>query len=147
MHFKIDFEKNKCNVDIVYRKKDFSFVYYPYIDADVAILLNYLEINIDSKCGEVRGVSGFHAYTMWQEKKLFVPIAFHGALILQGNCCPGMITRIKDNLPTFYDPYSKWLCIGDPEDGNCASVKFANNAIASIKDGNLVSLWIQPVFQ
>lgn len=147
MHFIIDFDKNKSDVDIVYRKKDFSFVYYPFIDSDAAILVNFLEININSKYGEVRGISGFHAYTMWQEKKLSVPIACHGALILQDNCCPGMITRMKDNLPTFYDSHSKWLCIGDPEDSNCTSVRFANNAIASIRDGNLVSLWIQPIFQ
>lgn len=48
----------------------------------------------------------------------------------------------------FFDQNSGTVCIGNSDDLlNCESVKFAQNTVAAIRDGKLISVSIKPVFK
>lgn len=60
---------------------------------------------------------------------------------------PGAGIRYSGNFKCFFDQYSGAVCIGNPDDLlNCESVKFAQNTVAAIRDGKLISVWIKPAF-
>lgn len=60
---------------------------------------------------------------------------------------PGAGIRYSGNFKCFFNQYSGAVCIGNPDDLlNCESVKFAQNTVAAIRDGKLISVWIKLAF-
>ena len=54
------------------------------------------------------------------------------------------LTKVNE-WPTFYDPISGWLCIGQPiTSQTCESVEFATNTVAVIDEASLRAIWLHP---
>lgn len=146
MIFQTDFESMHCGTHVSYFVREYSFNYSTVKNTDIVLLIDCLEMNADSETGIIHGVKGFHAHTMWKNMKLSAPHARNGTLKLKEKCDTGMIKRILENVNTYYDKTTNWICIGTPYSNDCISVTFADNLIASIKNGLLTALWIQADF-
>lgn len=146
--FKIEFDKEIFKNDLIYRIDEYSFDYTPYGSTDISLLVDYLQIHIDSLYGKVHGVDGFHSYKIWKPAKLTIPTYKNGHLICTVKYPSGSINRIIQKVETFYDENTGWICIGNMKDSkDTESVRFATDMIATIKDNKLIALWLHPRFE
>lgn len=152
MRFYIKYENTAFYGSPQYFLDDESFFYDPWNDTDFSIYIgdSYLSLDIILKSGEVKQFSGFSPRNNWIERSLSVPNYRFGSLYvcMDTETEPGVGIRYSGNFKCFFDRQSGTLCIGNPDDLlNCESVKFAQNTVAAIRDGKLISVWIKPVFK
>ena len=146
--FKIEFDKEIFKNVLIYRTDEYSFEYTPYDNTDISLLIDYLQIHIDSLDGKVHGVDSFHSHKIWKPAKLTIPKCKNGHLICTVKYQSGSINRIIQKIETFYDENTGWICVGNMKDlMNTKSVRFATDMIATIKDNQLTALWLHPKFE
>lgn len=145
MCFKADFSQPRNNNVIKYIPSEYSF-YCNASGVDSAMLIDCLELNIDSESGIVYAISGFHSYMIWKKAVLIAPISRNGVLKSFEAIESGETLRIAENVSTFVDSSSGWICIGSPEYISCPCVRFCENGIAVLNNGQLRALWVNPVF-
>lgn len=139
--FEADFTKPRNNLTAEYIAEDYSFTYEGgYCDSSV--MINCLELGIDSKTGIAVQISGYHSYMIWKGESLTPPEAKDGALIMSDKIESGVAYGIKDNVTTYYDKSSGWVCIGTRDYNNADCVRFCENCIAAVNDGKLAAIWV-----
>ena len=139
--FEADFTKPRSSLTAEYIAEDYSFTYeggYP----DSSVLINCLELGIDSETGIAVQISGYHSYMIWKGKSLTPPEAKDGALIMSDKIESGVTYGIKDNVTTYYDKSNGWVCIGTRNCDNADCVRFSENCIAVVNDGKLAAVWV-----
>ncbi len=145
MRFEIDFTQPQNNNVIKYIPTEYSFSCNAF-GVDSALLIDCLELNMDSESGIVCAISGFHSYMIWEKATLIAPISSDGVLKSSEVIESGEVLRIAENVSTFVDSSSGWICIGSPEYIGCTCVRFCENVIAVLDNGKLKALWVSPVF-
>jgi hypothetical protein len=150
---KFKIERNLKAVDgkVIYIKREHSFIVKPFRNTDISIFIKDLGIDIESIGMRALGVGGYHPDGgSWIRKELNPPRAEEGALILEADIEPGRGDfRLPESLEfkTYYDEKSGWVCIGNCEKSkDSQTVEFLKNCIAVLEDGNLIALWLKPVF-
>lgn len=139
--FEADFTKPRNNLTAEYIAEDYSFTYEGgYCDSSV--MINCLELGIDSETGIAVQISGYHSYMIWKGESLTPPEAKDGALIMLDKIESGVTYGIKDNVTTYYDKSSGWVCIGTRDYNNADCVRFCENCIAAVNDGKLAAIWV-----
>lgn len=121
----------------------------PSRNSDITLLINYLQIGIDSETMAVQQVWGLDPYERWIESTLSMPIYTIGELQGWGDITPGLSYRIGwgEKWSVKFDPITGWVCIGETEmSENDSAIKFAEDTIAVLNNGNLKSLWLKPIF-
>lgn len=132
---------------LIYCREENSFDFVPSNNADILLLVGYLQIGVDSETMTVQQVWGFQPFESWIKKTLNVPNFIAGELMVEGDIVPGMSYRIEgsENWIAQFDSKSGWVCIGESEKVESASfIKFADNTIAVINEGKLKALWLKP---
>lgn len=139
--FKVDYTKPRNKLTAAYIADEYSFTYeggYP----DSSVMINCLELGIDSKTGIAEQISGYHAYLIWKSARLTPPEAKDGALVMTDKIEGGVTYQMKYNVTTYYDKSNGWLCIGARDCDNAEYVRFCENCIAAVGDGKLAAIWV-----
>lgn len=153
MKFCIDRNAKKISGFPVYRKKEYSFDFVPHQSADTSLLYCNLSLGFDSQTMQAKLIWGFHPYLGWIERKLTIPHAIEGGLLLEGtesSIQSGQIKRIVecDEWNTYIDPETGWICFGNCESMNSEiAVEFAENVIAVVNQGKIKAFWLKPTFE
>lgn len=132
-----------------YSIKEASFFHEPWGNSDFSILLGgtYLSLDIDLKRKKALHVSGFSDKKDWIKTSIPAPEAEKGSLYIEttAKLVPGCGTNYDENWKIYNN--KEWICIGDPIFNRAYKhIEFANDTIAVIDDGKLVSVWLKPVF-
>ena len=127
-----------------------SFECYPSVNADINVVMAYLNLGIDSEDMCVKCFWGFSPKESWKDANLFVPVAVKGEIRLVEDIIAGLTWRIDKNKmwESYFDKKSGWYCIGNPrtKEGDKA-VKVIKNLITVVDNTNsLKSIWVHPVF-
>lgn len=139
--FEIDYTKPRNILTVEYVADEYSFTYeggYP----DSSVMINCLELGINSETGIAEQISGYHAYPIWKSASLTPPEAKDGALVMLDKIESGVTYQMKDNVTTYYDKSNGWLCIGALDCDNAEYVRFSENCIAAVGDGKLAAIWV-----
>ena len=139
--FEIDYTKPRNKLTAAYIADEYSFAYKGGCQ-DSSVMINCLEVGIDSETGIVRQISGYHAYLIWKSAGLTPPEAKDGALVMTDKIKGGVTYQMKDNVTTYYDKSNGWLCIGARDCDNAEYVRFCENCIATVGDGKLAAIWV-----
>lgn len=142
----------KCSDEIfegvvVYNKRENSFDFISDKHGDISLLINYLQLTIDSRTHQLVSIWGLHPYHSWIIETLDVPQIKKGIVEIENNYVSGISYREEymNEWKTFYDNTSGWVCIGD-KDMCDLCIMFANNIGVVVKDNHIKSLWIKPKF-
>lgn len=142
--FSIRVTNNLMDGKLIYNRHDYSFAFFPNKATDITLLIDCLQLNIDSISKKLCTIDGFHSYTVWRNRSLVIPDYQIGEVYLNENLESGDIKKIISNVSTFYDKNNGIICIGNPNYLNSDNIKISKDIILSITDGELVSLWLTP---
>lgn len=140
--FEADFSLPCRECEISYVVGDYAFSFFNDGMADSSVLINDLELEINSETGLASKISGYHPYVSWQPSYLTPPEARDGGLRMKDRIDGGVIRRIKENVTTYYDKSNGWLCIGTRDCFDADCVRFCRNCVAVVKDGALAAIWV-----
>jgi hypothetical protein len=134
---------------LVYQTGDFAFATIPRPTGCVSsVSINELELMLDEETQRVVFVTGYCPRVGWQPDALQVPTRRAASLVavLQEEAVPGTSIPLNDGRwPVLVDWGSGWIRLGrgDPSDDH-AGVEFAPGAVAILKEGELIALWLKP---
>ena len=152
MEFDTNYKKINLIGEAQYLKNENSFFYEPWNNVDFSIIIGNSYSSLDVKLSNMKVVqlTGFNSKDNWIEKKIDVPKAMTGELLIkgkQGDFCTGSGIHCEETWETYYNPDNGWICIGNYEYCKTGqAVKFANNTVAVIKGTKLWAIWINPKF-
>lgn len=145
---------------LIYRASEYSFDFEPASNIDVikrageegttSISIGTLQIEVGVETQVILFVWGLHSYNLWQEKSL-PSIEFETGCVkvsLDEKPIAGVSLELAKvgQWITVRDPYTGWICVSlNSEDQATEYVEFAACTVAGIKEGHLVSLWLNPV--
>ena len=111
------------------------------------LLLNCVELIVDD-VGVVQALNGYLPQADWAAGRLDPPPAVSGCLRVEAEFTPGVALRCSSfeaPWPVVYDAGTGWIRIsGWGEGARGQSVAFMDGAIAEVRDGELLGLWIRP---
>lgn len=139
--FKADYTKPRNKITAAYITNEYSFTYESGFQ-DSSVMINCLELGIDSETGTAQQISGYHPYVSWKPAVLVPPEAREGALVMTDKIESGITYQMKDNVTTYYDKSNGWLCIGARDYDGADCVRFCANCVAVVKDGLLSAIWV-----
>ena len=145
---KVSFEFEECAEvnNFSYNVEKSSLGFPDHSNALVSIGIGFAGVEVDPESKVVTGVKGLLPRSIWLKKKLKTPKGVKGKLTVK---TMGVDIRNKTYIQinkqddTYYDEKSGWICIGDRkvyDFDDC--VEFLNGAILVLRDGNVVSLWL-----
>lgn len=141
----------KYNFSPIYSMKEQAFFTQPDAPSDFSIMIKggYTSLDVSLISSTLYCVSGLSPQNTWKKAKLMYPSASQGLVkvIFDFSVQPGMGIDYAINWETFYDTSTGVICICNsniPYD--VANVEFTNNTVASIDNGNLVAVWLKPLF-
>lgn len=131
---------------LIYRDHEYSFDVEPHPPRGVSsLLINDLQIEIDED-GRLIYVWGFCPRSLWVATTLTPPDVVNKCLkYIDGKIVPGISRRINSGgqWVAFHDSLSGWLCFGDKSTHE-KGIAFAPGAVAILKGGEIVALWLHP---
>ena len=130
---KVDFNNEKCLLNNGYLSGTL-----------LTIGVSFAGLLINAKSKKVTTVSGLLPKSIWYRKKLSVPVALKGEVIVNHKDISNFtIMKCLKDEPSFYDSKSGWLCIGNKKlVKNTTNVQIMENVILVFEDNELKSLWI-----
>lgn len=131
---------------LIYRAGEYSLVTEPNPGSFTALLVNDVHIEVDED-GTALSVWGLCPHPSWIPRNLTPPAAVEGGLRAAGAALvPGVGIRLNPGArwSVFVDRACGWLCAGEPDAPPGEAVRFAPGAVAVLRDGRLVALWIRP---
>ncbi len=151
MNFTTNKKNIRLNGQLFYLEDEHSFDYKPYTNADIVILVGFLNLGFDSETMRAKSVFGYSNSRGWKKINLDVPTYSSGELILNHykSSVSGVSKRIRgsEKWETFYDEKKGWICIGNCEIiSDVDSVEFLKDSVVVCKSGEIVSLWLKPTF-
>lgn len=131
---------------VKYVESEYSFDFEPAQSSNFDVLVGDLTVSFDGNMN-ARQIWGYNPNAGWINKKLSLPTATQGSLVLNDEIeTPQRIYGSKD-WKTHYDSNTGWICIGiHNTEQHDKAVEFATNIIAVLKNGSLKSIWIKPLF-
>ena len=144
--FRID-ESIELKEKIIYSESG-EFDCFPNMNTDIIVLIQYLNIGFDSQDNSAKQIWGLNHKASWITKRLRTPESRKGKLYVSEDINSGDSKRLsKFGKETYFDPESGWICMGKYQNiGKYDNVEFLKNVIASLGDGELKALWINPNF-
>lgn len=146
MKVKYQYSDSIVEGKLIYRIRENSFDFISNHSGDVSILINYLQLTINSSSKKLTSVWGLHPSHLWERTTLSLPPFAKGVVECIDEYESGLSYRLKefDGWKTYYDSVSGWICVGSLKSvGN--SIMFANDLIVTINEGEIISLWLKPV--
>lgn len=147
MKFIIDNINEIENKTLIYDVEEFSFYTEPHINKiNFDVVLNKLNLTASGIDNKIIQVSGFCGYKEWIESNYEVPKSRRGVLKILESLPAGLGSYpiYDENVSTYVNLKSGWVCVGNPEKKETA-VEFIPNCIAVIDENkNFVSLWLKP---
>jgi hypothetical protein len=135
----------------IYVASDYAFSAEPRPEGCVlSMSVNELQLMVDEDERRVVFVEGYCPHFGWKARSLVAPTARQAGLFVafDEEPVPGVSRRLSGDArwPTFADPSSGWICIGEePALEASSAVEFARATIAVLDaQGRLRSLWIRP---
>ena len=131
----------------IYFRSEKSFDSDRTVNVDIDLMVNYLDIGVDSMDMYVKCIWGISPEESWIETELEPPNADEGKLQLLKKYAPGLAHRIDGG--SLWKPYVdrriNWFCVGNPECKMCDSaVKINRNTIVLLNERReLKSIWIR----
>ena len=154
MKFMVDPAIKKVSGQLFYIPNDYSFDFEPIQAVEITLVFDYLQLEFDSESMLAKQIWGFNPYQGWINKKLTVPKAFEGGLVLEGaeNAAetPWKAIEIIGHgvWNTYYDKESGWVCFGDFNTNKTDQVvEFANGVIAVVANEMIRAFWLKPRFE
>lgn len=136
---------------LMYSEETHEFASIPHMNSDIIFLVGYINIGFDSETKEATQIWGFHHNFNWEKKVLNIPKITKGVVRLNTEIESGDSIRIKeaDSWKTYYDSHSGWVRFGNNNNFfNDLCIEFFANTVMEIdKKGNLIALWLKPVFK
>lgn len=132
---------------LIYRQDEYALATEPNQGAFTSLLVNDVHIELDEE-GCALSVWGLCPHPSWIPRTLSPPSARKHRLRVTGaNLVPGVGIRLNPGhyWSVFVDYTCGWLCLGDPDPLAGDAYQFAPEAVAVLKGGHLVALWLQPV--
>jgi len=146
MFFSFYSKKLDFTGELLYVQNDHSLIYTPVNNnIGVGILFgSTTELGTICETCEVVTLSGYAPKTSWLRKKINLPKAKKGCLLAHFDDPPlkGTCIDYASYWDTYYDEEKQVICIGDYQihgDDDC--VEFANNTIATLRNGDLIAIW------
>jgi len=148
MNFDINENVKPIVGQLFYRKEEHSFDFQPGQSSDISIMIGYINIGFDSESMCAKEVWGYHPISNWINESLSPPKSNMGGLLLNEIIEPGLSVRIIEfeEMKTFYDKNSGWICIGDKSISVLDKpVEFAYDTIVVLKNFKIKSIWLKPL--
>ena len=113
---------------------------------EAGIRIDHLNLTVEAANKQLIDVEGTSRYRMWKQKRLDVPKAQKGIVIIENYLSPMAFQEAEmQEWETYYDKKRGWICIGDCEIKETA-IMFAANIFVVIKDKEIKALWLKPRF-
>ena len=150
--FFVDYNYINMVGETQYIKNESSFYYEPWNEVNFSIIIGktYTSLDVDLDTMRVLQVTGFNPSNNWIERRLSIPQAKRGELIIacdKGKLEVGAGIHYEHKWMTYFDAETGWICVGNPKySGDSQTVEFANNSIAVIVKNKLFAIWIKPYF-
>jgi len=161
----IVFSKYDCvplKGEVVYRAYEHSFDFKVECEPELlchagnkgttSVLVGTLQIEIGIETGNALFVWGLHSHnSQWKRDRLERVLSEKGCVKVSFDC--EAIVGVSQELAgvgewnTTYDMNNGWICISAKEHGAADSyIEFAQDTIAGLANGKLVSIWLRPVW-
>jgi len=143
-------DKNNKRFVLEYCEESGVFVTNPRQElGHTSILVNYLEIEIDHE-GSLLYARGLCPLVIAESTNKF-PRRFMQKqlkIITEREITPGISLRVNNEhtWPIYLNHNEGWICIGSPDYTEDWLIEFAPSTVATVKDGNLIALWLKPRF-
>ena len=136
-----------CAGTLVYRAGEYALATEPNPGSFTSLLVNDVHIEVDED-GCALSVWGLCPHPSWIPHALSPPPARESGLKAKGAAAlvPGVGIRLnpRHRWSVFVDRASGWLCLGDHDAPVVDAYRFAPGAVAVLRDGHLVALWLRP---
>lgn len=132
---------------MMYRKDEYSFDFISKKTGDITIVINYLQLTIDSLTNQLVSIWGYHPYQSWINTTLDIPKYKKGIVEIENNYESGISYR-EENMKgwkTFYDQENGWVWIGE-KNASGVSIMFATNTCVVIEGNSIKALLLKPKF-
>lgn len=137
------------NESFTYNEENSSVGYLDHTMAFMSIGVGFIGLVIDPNTLEVKNINGLLPRSIWLKKRLNIPSSHMGRLSIKDtNVDIRAKTYIQTmkNAETFYDKDKGYICVGEYKHNALNEyVEFSSGAIAGLRDGKLISLWIKVV--
>ena len=145
MRFELIRENSECE-KVIYQREEQFFETTSNKNADLWLLINYLNIGFSSNDKRLKNIWGWSSTVSWAKKTLEIPDTIEGDLVILDNCEPGISYRLdkKDSWNTYYDIKRKWFCTcKNSLNEGFVHVRVGENVIITLSsEGELEALWI-----
>lgn len=149
VHFAV-MEGRSTPGQLVYRPDEYSFDFTGAggrrPPGGRSLLVNDLQLEM-AESGAVLYAWGLAPQTEWQARPLEVPKASSGGLLASPTRWPALGASVRvnwDRWPTYHDPDSGWICIGQHRSAGSAIVEYASGCMAVVDGDRLVAVWLKP---
>lgn len=135
----------------IYSKEEQSFFTEPEAPGGFSIMIKggYTGLDVSLISSTLYCVSGLSPQKTWEKAKLEYPSAIQGVVKVQFDfdVQQGMGIDYAIDWKTFYDKSTGVICIRNSNiPCDAVNVEFTNNTVATIVNGNLVAVWLKPIF-
>lgn len=117
-----------------------------------SVLVGTLQIEVGIETGNALFVWGLHSHnSQWKRDRLERVLSEKGCVRVSFDCeAIGGVSQALAGVGewnTTYDVNNGWICISAREDDAAESyIEFAQDTIAGLANGKLVSIWLRPVW-
>lgn len=113
----------------------------------IEIIYLLLEVNLIRK--SLMFIEGYHPNISWKNRKLIIPPRKKSGIQYGGDTELDVMSAVKlqrsQNLPTYFDSSSGWVCIGNPRARrDSVALEFARNSALVLKKDQIDSIWLHP---
>jgi hypothetical protein len=147
---------------LVYRAYEYSFDFKVGSQPELArragskgttsLLIGTLQIEVGLETGTALFVWGLHSHSaQWRRDSLSRPLAQPGCVraVFDEEPIMGVSQGLAEvgEWQTTYDPNTGWICVSsNVHDVFESYIEFAENTIAGLHNGSLVSVWLHPIW-
>lgn len=112
----------------------------------ITIGLSFAGVCVDAKTNQVKGIVGMAPCSIWVKKRLKVPMAKKGKVMVDFKEYPTNQTIFQDleQEDIYYDSKIGWLCFGNYRiTALDEAIEIASNIYVVLRDKDLISLWVK----
>lgn len=140
-------ENVKKSGELIYRSEEYSFDTIGGEFSNTSIMINDISLGINGDTKRIVQVWGFSPQAKWINMSCALPRYIDGGIVVVNESNMLHSTRINDTMlwKEYYNPAIGWLCIDSGNFRFCKDkcICFMNNAMALVKNGKILSLWLK----
>lgn len=146
MYITFQYSKRIFEGQLIYIRKESSFLYDPWKASEISVMLGETCIGVDVllNTGELVQISGFSPCRQWTKASLSMPQAKTGYVFMKGiePQIEGICIEYPGEWPIFFDKTSKVICFGNPIiDDVCNAIQFSRDIVAIERRSILYAIW------